>query len=408
MDTIENAFNNYLEVLPLSILATIVSLKLRKRGIILTDEQVGALKKSIAETKTNTVRYEYPDGSGSEISIEISDSDLILVGKTFDKFINTLEPKVEDITTVLSKKILESLPKTWRRGDRIEDKIKSQLKRDIQQRWGKAISQLKMLLSISREYCSKLINKQSKTATPYLREVLFRLHARSCQVTEEIIILLSSGLADGAIARWRTLHEISTISLFISNNDEDLAERFLLHETIERHRAAIEYKSYQYFLGAEPLEEEAIQEIHQSKEMLIARFGQSYRNPYGWAAKHINNESPRFTDIEIAAGVSHLRPHYRFASHNVHANPSSIFFKLGLTNESKLLLAGPSNLGLAEVGPCTAISLTQTTTSLLTLYQSIDSIIFMKVMNALGDQIDQSFMKAHQKLLTDITIPNTT
>jgi hypothetical protein len=45
---------------------------------------------------------------------------------------------------------------------------------------------------------------------------------------------------------------------------------------------------------------------------------------------------PTFKDIERAAGIDHLRAHYRMASHNVHANPKGVFFKLGMLEESQV------------------------------------------------------------------------
>ena len=37
---------------------------------------------------------------------------------------------------------------------------------------------------------------------------------------------------------------------------------------------------------------------------------------YGWASHHLGNPQPTFKDIERAAGIDHLRAHYRMASHN--------------------------------------------------------------------------------------------
>ena len=75
---------------------------------------------------------------------------------------------------------------------------------------------------------------------PQTFDLLIKLHARACQITEEVICLLGGGFADGAMARWRSIHEISAVSL-IEEHGEGLAERYRLHEVVElRRRAAIQ------------------------------------------------------------------------------------------------------------------------------------------------------------------------
>ena len=89
------------------------------------------------------------------------------------------------------------------------------------------------------------------------------------------------------------------------------------------------------------------------------------------------------------------------ASHNVHANPKGVFFKLGLLGETNTLLAGRSNAGLADPGHAAALSLVQVSSVLLHLYPTLDSQIAMKVMDALRDEIGATLLGAHKKLEAD-------
>ena len=109
----------------------------------------------------------------------------------------------------------------------------------------------------------------------------------------------------------------------------------------------------------------------------------------------------QIADIQEAAGIDHLAPYYRMASHNVHANPKGVFFKLGLIGETDTLLAGPSNAGLADPGHATALSLVQISSLLLLLYPTLDNQIAMRVMHALGDEIGAALLAAHKKLKVD-------
>jgi hypothetical protein len=42
---------------------------------------------------------------------------------------------------------------------------------------------------------------------------------------------------DGAIARWRTLHEIAVIAMCVRDRGDAMAERYLLHSTVESYKA---------------------------------------------------------------------------------------------------------------------------------------------------------------------------
>ena len=136
-------------------------------------------------------------------------------------------------------------------------------------------------------------------------------------------------------------------------------------------------------------------------QQLIARFGKEFRGDYGWASHHLGNPQPTFKDIERAAGIDHLRAHYRMASHNVHANPKGVFVKLGLMQESQVLLAGPSNAGLTDPGHCAALSLTHVSTTLGVLQPTFDNTVGLQIIVNLADEIGETFGQAHAELVDD-------
>jgi hypothetical protein len=109
-------------------------------------------------------------------------------------------------------------------------------------------------------------------------------------------------------------------------------------------------------------------------------------------------------DIEADVGLDYMRPYYKMASNNVHANPQGILFKLGLIPEiGDILLTGPSNLGLTDPGHCTAISLLQITTNLLTTAEpNMDRIVILQILSALTNEIGEAFYKADQILKEEI------
>ena len=156
------------------------------------------------------------------------------------------------------------------------------------------------------------------------------------------------------------------------------------------------YQEHYSKLGEEPLAEEEIVRSQSTYDALKNRFGRSYGEEYGWAATAPGGERPSFRSIERAVGLDHLRPYCKLASHNVHANPKGTFFKLGLLREQNVLLSGPSDLGLADPGHGTAISLAQITTALLTTRPNIDRLVMCQVLLQLEKATGQAFLAAHR------------
>ena len=111
------------------------------------------------------------------------------------------------------------------------------------------------------------------------------------------------------------------------------------------------------------------------------------------------------SDIEQHVQLGHMRPYYRMASDNVHANSHGAHFRLGLhsSQQENVLLAGPSNLGLADPGHSTAISLLQITTTLLATESVFDCVVTMKILEELTNEVGEAFLKVHQELETLVT-----
>jgi hypothetical protein len=263
-----------------------------------------------------------------------------------------------------------------------------------------------MLLTVTREFGAAVnteTRKQTSASQMHLVDVLTRSHARACQVTEEVITLLAAGLADGAMAHWRTLHEIAVVALLVSRGGEELATPFWDHQIIESSRAAREYQKYQKRLDLDSIPNEELLAIEASRRAAGDRFGPDFDSPYGWAAPYVGCARPNFSNLEESIGIDHLRPYYRMASHNVHANPKGLFFKLGLLDEAEILLAGPSNLGLADPGQSTAISLMQTTSALGLLTESLDNTVALLVMSEITVRTQEAFAKVHASLEHEVS-----
>jgi hypothetical protein len=230
-------------------------------------------------------------------------------------------------------------------------------------------------------------------------EALILLQARGCRIASEVLTLIQSGHADGAHARWRSLHEIAVVTLFVNEGGNEVANRYLLHEPVESLKAAKELNRLHQEMGHEPIPEPQITSLETRVAELKAYFGDAYGEQWGWASAALNdNPRPTFAQIEESVGLQKWRPYYRMASHNVHAGPKGVRFTLGLINDvDRTLLAGPSDTGFADPAHGTAISLYQITSLLLMRSPGIDSIIQSKAMQGLVDEVGEQFLKIQKK-----------
>lgn len=272
------------------------------------------------------------------------------------------------------------------------------------QRWKKPFDLLEMFLEIAleagAEFNEEYREEASKTSD-FRFDVLTRLHARGCLIGFEILSLLKHGFADGAYARWRTLHEIACISFFILEHNQDIAKRFLQYEIVESYRQALAYQKHCLELGYEPLTKKELTEIKRAYDNICKIYGKDFRQyPYGWIPKSILRKR-NFAEIEKYVKLDRLRPYYNMACYNVHSGPKGILFKLGLIQDrskGELLLAGPSNFGLADPGQSSAISLSQITTCLLSTKPTMDRLIMIRVMQNLLAEICETFCEVQSQI----------
>lgn len=197
---------------------------------------------------------------------------------------------------------------------------------------------------INRDY-----RVSGRYTTSSRRDTTLRIHARAVQVANEISCLARGGYADGAIGRWRSLHEASVILAILSRGDETLSDRFIDHQVVGRFKAATEYNKHHAELDFEAFDPTELADMQKASEAMLHKYGKQFSSEFGWASETLNLKRPLFKDIEEHVALSFLRPHYGFASKNIHSGVDSIGYKLALSMTQKdILLTGPSNEGLLD------------------------------------------------------------
>lgn len=222
--------------------------------------------------------------------------DLVIELDFEESDLDALQNKISDVVSRASidttEWLSDKLNKAWMKQSKsILKKIKSERRQfvDIHNKiWGKPLDLLDALISLSTELGSDF-NQKHNSFTSNDQDIIFyvltRLHARGCQVSSEILTLLRGGFADGAHARWRTLHEISVIAQFISTNDDDLAERYLAHSAVADYQRALQYRKYSDDLSYVPMTDETFNEIKATYDAVVEKYGENFKSDYGWASK---------------------------------------------------------------------------------------------------------------------------
>ncbi len=296
-------------------------------------------------------------------------------------------------------------------------KIEAEFNEHLWNDWSDAFD----LFQIFLESCVEAGNEFSKEICSddpedenHLLIALTGLQARGCEIGFEIFTLLKNGYPDGAHARWRSLYEITVIAKFISENGNEAAKRYMLHNIIESSSGIKDYQKYCKIHGYKPFSKEEIDEMNKDRAEIIQSFGDGFKEPYGWASDilrkaNINSKSTfkaNFREIEKATKFEYMHGYYRMASHNVHAGSKALTFRLGTPIKLRGLPMrfGPSTTGFTDPAHGTSIALFQLTAILLAKRFNIYRIINIKVLRMLTEEIGNTFLEIDKRLQEEISL----
>jgi hypothetical protein len=263
-------------------------------------------------------------------------------------------------------------------------------------RWRAGFDLLERLIVISQEIGSAINNAlrpEAVEANDGMFEALIVNHARGVQVAREILTLMMSGFADGALGRWRTLHEIAVVAAFISESGQKTAERYILHDHVTSYRRAVNLMKHHERANLDPIAPEIMEAMKGAYEEVL-KLDPRMKGDYGWAAEALNREKPTFADLELATGLDHWRPRYKWATINTHGAYRQIMGTLGMCeSEEPVLLVGESNSGMTDPAHMTAISLSLVTMPLIMIEPNIDRLAIAMIMERLSDEIGDTFLR---------------
>lgn len=266
----------------------------------------------------------------------------------------------------------------------------------LQLTWLPAFYSISSVIKIAEETAGELIDyymekHAKKEGNQYYVsltfDVLLKLYSRSIVLSKEIKKLLESGFADGAMSRWRSLHECNVYFriLTMNYNDEnftkDIVHKYFEYSTIEKYQELNHYRNNDCEFD---LEDPHYKKIKDEYDEILEKHGKNFRRPYSWA-KSVFPKKKRiyFSDLEKKSGIDHLANYYKQANYQIHSSPTGLYNSLGNIQDERVkeygFILGPSNYGLSIPGQLTIISLAQISTSLLLLESNMDKMIRVSI-----------------------------
>lgn len=409
MGSLQGLLEEQLSMMPRVIASELVRDKLKAEGYAedekligsIVDQLLGIDSGDVADgDEENVIEIE----SDENLVLQFTDADTARLQVYADKFSETLPELIHEVADAAACSMLRRYERDWAAWRDASDIQMDQFRINLQARWGKGFDALRMLIELSRDIGTDfhLRTRRSRSRRRvHLNKALSLLHVRAIQVASEIMVLMENGYADGAMARWRTLHEVACVAMVLDDGGEALAERYIAHEIVEAKKGLGQYQQCHPKLGYAPFPKRAAAQIERSYADAISRYGKEFGGDYGWVAAHLQNPKPNFSNIEDAAGRAMMRSHYKMASHNVHASTKGIAYRLGSLDHRYAVIAGASNVGFVEPGQNLALSLMHITMLLLPTSWTLDKIAQLIALNKLHDRIPRVLVQSERAIARD-------
>lgn len=389
---------------PSIVVTDLLTKKLEAQGIADAASVASRLAEKILAGDGGPYVIDEGSASDAEIVLEFTNDDAKYLSSQTDAVLEALPSIITDSVEETSSVVARRARQAWDDAYGYSVGEVAAFKFNLDQRWGKGLRALKFLISLSLElgtdYAARAGRSRSRR-DQHLRAALPLLHARCCQISSEVVALLENGFADGAMARWRTLHEVTVVANVIREAGDETARRYLDYEAVESKRAMDVFRRTHAALGWKPPSQREIRAVDAAFEDVKRRYGRDFCGELGWATVIAKNTKPKFSHLEELAGQAMMRSHYKMASYNVHAGVKGIVFRLGVLSPDRIALAGPSNAGLEEPAHNTAMTLLQANIPLVSRQPTLDAAIKLKVLNRVQEEAVSEFIRAGRKLQAD-------
>ncbi len=310
-----------------------------RRKISLTEEEIRAL----------TAAFLNADGEKVQLDIDppcaLGDNEKE-VQETVQALVDELRESITDVWEKVTAAISQAVPHTLSSvaeliGDYISEQAiehslnleKAHLERaeTVQQMWGKPIEQLDIMRHIVLEWNHAAVlhrkGAYSKSNTSF---ALSKLVARAYEVVGEIITLARAGYADGALARWRSLHEICVVAMFLAPRSDKCAQMYLAHHCVEELRLLDTDRASGTVRANNAHNYRYLYDLRRQRDAMVAKFGAAFSKDLGWASVELGRAKTTFRELENHVGLETLRRGYQEANSTVHGGALATLSRVSL------------------------------------------------------------------------------
>ena len=289
------------------------------------------------------------------------------------------------------------------------------LEKRLRQRWGSALDLYYMVAVACQEVGAEGYQEANQCDEGgdderALLEAVSGLQARACHQSLEVLSLLEAGFPKAAHAVSRSMHEGAVVASVLTEygstaEHSDIGLRFLLFDHISNLMDAEEHQRYAERINHEPFTDQEMAALRTTKAAVLERFPDLDRK-MGWAGDLPGLRKRTFEELEVIAGIDHLRPYYTWASHEVHAYPKGVRLNQSGLDGDLWKLAGRTNAGLADPAQGALIALNQVTASMLTVpgVASPSRIVASRAAMALLDEACEEFVRIERELADERTL----
>lgn len=258
------------------------------------------------------------------------------------------------------------------------------------ERWKKPLDYLTMFWVCCEELSSEHNAKRARFENDPVYGVLSHLQPKALLIAREAIRLMEAGYADGALTRWRSLHEVAVTAMFIAKHCKDAMDGYLCSSVFANLRAAENFNRHAQKAGLIPIPEEDIAYLRAAQTRAAVRLGRKLTGDWDRAKPFLSGRS-NFAEVEKDVGMDHWRPGYKWACRHIHSGYEYPTNLLGMSeSEEGFFQVGPSNSGMAEPIHLIAITLCAATMQFLhTPEPDSETIVFSKTLLQMRDEIGE-------------------
>ncbi len=269
----------------------------------------------------------------------------------------------------------------------------------VQRKWGVALDELDFLRHLVLEWGHEAFELRSGPyASPNTAFALSRLLTRTYDVVGEIVVLGRNGYADGALARWRSLHELCVIAMFLAKQSDQCALMYLSHHRVEELKLLDVDRSSGTANVKDIHSDRRIGRLRREKAALVARFGKAFAGDYGWASVELGAARTTFRDLESHVGLHLLRRGYQRANSTVHGGALATLTRVSLSDSTIDGAAVPPAYGCEIAANFAASSLSMLVAELCMETESADLLTMSAVVHKHAMRIRESIADTQKKL----------